>query len=81
MCANYILACYNADGKELFVRSDGKTRYQFYSRRNAVIAMGKAIECINGVACTKLYRRHRAGGYSWAATRFRDGAHLSAWGE
>ena len=81
MNANYILVCLDVDGKEVFALRDGKTRYQFYSRENATIAMRKALECISGVECTKLYRRHRAGVYRWVATRFRDGTHLSTWGE
>lgn len=81
MHANYILACYDADGKELFVCCDGKTRYQFFMRKTAVKALEKAIEYISGVHCAKLYRRRRAGGYRWVATRFRGGAHLYAWGE
>lgn len=79
--ANYILVCCDGDGREVFVRRDGKTRYQFYSCKTATVAMRKALECISGVQCTKLYRRHRTGGYRWVATRFRDGAHLSTWGE
>ena len=62
MHANYLLACYDADGKELFVCCDGKTRYQFFMRKTAVKALEKAIECIPTVQCAKLYRRRRAGG-------------------
>lgn len=81
MNANYILVCCDADGQEVFVRRDGKTRYQFYTKSTAVKAMEKAIDCISSVECTKLFRRHRSGGYRWVATRFRGGEHLTAWGE
>lgn len=81
MNANYILVCCDADGQEVFVCRDGKTRYKFYTQTTAVKAMEKAIDCINGVEYTKLFRRHRSGGYRWVATRFRDGSHLTAWGE
>lgn len=73
--ANYILVCLDADGEEVSVR------YKFYIRKTAVKAMEKAFECISKVQCTKLYRRHRSGGYRWVATRFRGGAGLAAWGE
>lgn len=79
--ANYILVCLDADGKEVFVGGVNNVRYKFYIRKTAVTAMEKALECISRVQCTKLYRRHRSGGYRWVATRFRDGSHLSAWGE
>ena len=79
--ANYILVCLDADGKEVFVGGVNNVRYKFYIRKTAVKAMEKAIECIGKVQCAKLYRRHRCGGYRWVATRFRDGSHLSAWGE
>ena len=79
--ANYILVCLDADGKEVFVVGVKNVRNKFYIRKTAVYAMEKAIECIGKVQCAKLYRRHRCGGYRWVATRFRDGSHLSAWGE
>lgn len=81
MCTNYILVICEADGTELCVRRDGKTRYQFYAKRTAVLAMEKAVECISAAQCAKLYRRRRSGGYRWVATCFRGGAHLSSWGE
>lgn len=79
--ANYILVRLDYDGNELFAKAGGKTRFQFFSRATAVKAMEMAIECNPDVHYTKLYRRHRAGGYRWVASRFRDGSHLSAWGE
>lgn len=80
--ANYILVCYDVDGNEVFVRGGSEpARYHFYTRKMAVKALGKAIECLSVVQCAKIYRRRRSGGYSWVATRVRGGAHFAAWGE
>lgn len=82
MLKNYILIRYDSDGREI-ERNDkrGSARFEFYSLYFASRAMGIAATMSERVYCVKLFRRRRAGGYRWVATRFRGGAHLSAWGE
>lgn len=82
MNANYVLIRYDADGREI-ERNDesGSKRFEFYSLTFAMRSMEIATNISNGSQCAKLYRRRRAGGYRWVATRFRGGAHLTAWGE
>lgn len=82
MKANYVLIRYGADGREI-ERNDesGIKRFEFYSLTFAMRSMEIATSISNGTQCAKLYRRRRAGGYRWVATRFRGGAHLTAWGE
>lgn len=81
MFPNYVIVCYNADGHEIFVCDNGKRRYHFFTRETAVTAIENVTEYVSAVQCVKLYRRRRAGGYRWVATRFRGGAYLAAWGE
>lgn len=81
MLTNYVIVCYDADLHEIFVCDNGKRRYHFFTRGTAVTAIENITEYVSAVQCVKLYRRRRAGGYRWVATRFRGGAHLSAWGE
>lgn len=81
MTANYILVCFDADGHEKFVCNNGKRRYSFSTKETAVTAIENVTEYVSAVQCVKLYRRRRAGGYRWTATRFRGGAHLTSWGE
>lgn len=82
MNANYVLIRYDANGREI-ERNDesGAKRFEFYSHTFAMRSMEIATNISNGTQCAKLYRRRRAGGYRWVATRFRGGAHLTAWGE
>jgi hypothetical protein len=82
MKANYVLIRYDADGREI-ERNDesGIKRFEFYSLTFAMRSMEIATSISKGTQCAKLYRRRRAGGYRWVATRFRGGAHLTAWGE
>lgn len=83
MLKNYILIQYDEDGREIEQNDEsGGKRFEFYSRNYAVKALAIATMLPDGhTYCAKLYRRRRAGGYRWVATRFRGGAHLSAWGE
>lgn len=81
MIANYIIACYDADGHEIFVCDNGKRRYHYFTLETSITAIKNIIEYVSAVQCVKLYRRRRSGGYRWVATCFRGGAHLSAWGE
>lgn len=78
MLKNYVLLIqYDEEGRESSIK-----RFEFYSRTYAVKALEIATMLTDGhTCCAKLYRRRRAGGYRWVATRFRGGAHLSAWGE
>lgn len=82
MKTNYVLIRYGADGREI-ERDDesGRKRFEFYSLAFAMRSMEIATSVSKGTQCAKLYRRRRAGGYRWVATRFRGGAHLTAWGE
>lgn len=82
MKANYVLIRYDADGREI-ERNDesGCKWFEFYSLTFAMRSMEIATSISKGTRCAKLYRRRRAGGYRWVATRFRGGAHLTAWGE
>lgn len=82
MKTNYVLIRYDADGREI-ERNDesGIKRFEFYSLTFAMRAMEIATSISKGTQCAKLYRRRRAGGYRCVATRFRGGAHLTAWGE
>lgn len=82
MKANYVLIRYDADGREIERHDEsGIKRFEFYLLANAMRSMEIATSISNGTQCAKLYRRRRAGGYRWVATRFRGGAHLNAWGE
>lgn len=82
MNANYVLIRYDAEGREI-ERNDesGIKWFEFYSRTFATMSMEIATSSSKGTQCAKLYRRRRSGGYRWVATRFRGGAHLTAWGE
>lgn len=82
MKSNYVLIRYDAEGREI-ERNDesGIKRFEFYSLTFAMRSMEIATSISKGTQCAKLYRRRRAGGYRWVATRFRGGAHLTAWGE
>lgn len=82
MAANYVLIRYDSEGREI-ERNDesGIKRFEFYSLTFAMRSMEIATSISNGTQCAKLYRRRRSGGYRWVATRFRGGAHLTAWGE
>lgn len=83
MLKNYILIQYDEEGREIEQNAEGgKKRFEFFSRAYAVKALAIATMSPDGhTYCAKLYRRRRAGGHRWVATRFRGGAHLSAWGE
>lgn len=84
MLKNYVLIIqYDEEGREIEQNKESvMNRFEFYSRTYAVKAMVAATMFPDGhTQCAKLYRRRRAGGYRWVATRFRGGAHLSAWGE
>ena len=83
MLKNYILIQCDEEGREI-ERNDenGSKRFEFYSIYYAIKVMAIATMLPDGrTYCVKLYRRRRSGGYRWVATRFRGGAHLSAWGE
>lgn len=82
MKANYVLVLYDGDGREIERHDEsGRKRFEFYSLAFAMRAMEIATSKCKGTQCAKLYRRRRAGGYRWVATRFYGGAHLTAWGE
>lgn len=83
MLKNYILIQYDEEGRENKQNAEcGMKRFEFYSRTYAVKALEIATMLPDGhTYCAKLYRRRRTGGYRWVATRFRGGAHLTAWGE
>lgn len=83
MLKNYILIQYDEEGREIERNDEScRKRFEFYSLAYAVKALEIATMLPNGdTYCAKLYRRRRAGGYRWVATRFRGGAHLTAWGE
>ena len=83
MLKNYILIQYDEEGREIELDEEtGKKRLEFYSLSYAVKALAIATSLHDGCTyCAKLYRRRRTGGYRWIATRFRGGAHLTAWGE
>lgn len=72
MLKNYVLLIQDDES--------GVERFEFYSRTYAVKAIATSLP-EGHTYCVKLYRRRRAGGYRWVATRFRGGALLSAWGE
>lgn len=77
MLKNYILIQYDEEGREI-----EQSRFEFYSRSYAFKGLTVATMLPEGrTYCAKLYRRRRAGGYRWVATRFRGGAHLTVWGE
>ena len=79
---NYVLIRYDAEGREIERHDEsGSKRFEFYSHAAAIRAMEIATGVSEGTQCAKLYRRRRTGGYCWVATRFRGGAHLTAWGE
>ena len=82
MLKNYILIQYDEDGREIDLNESGKKRLEFFSLTYAVKVLAIATSLPDGhTYCAKLYRRRRTGGYRWIATRFRGGAHLTAWGE
>jgi hypothetical protein len=82
MLKNYILIRYDAEGREIERHDEsGSNRFEFYSLASAMRSMEIATSISKGTQCAKLYRRRRTGGYRWVATRFRGGAHLTAWGE
>lgn len=82
MLKKYILIRYDSEGREI-ERNDkrGCARFEFYWLPYAIRAMEFAINNSERTQCVKLFRRRRAGGYRWVATRFRGGAHLTSWGE
>ena len=84
MLKNYVLIIqYDEEGREIEQNDEScMKRFDFFFFFYAVKALAMATMLPDGHAyCAKLYRRRRAGGYRWVATRFRGGAHLSVWGE